>query len=333
LTTRTILLASPRSFCAGVERAIEIVERLLASRTGPIYVRRQIVHNTHVVQDLESRGAIFVDELDDVPYGATVVFSAHGVAPIVRGEAARRGLEVVDATCPLVTKVHVDARRYAARGDTVVLIGHAGHEEVEGTLGEAPEQTVLVETVDDVSSLTVDNPEHVSYLTQTTLAADETAAIIAALRDKFPSIRGPEASDICYASTNRQAAITAVAAEADLILVVGSGNSSNSRRLVELASRIGTPAYLIDDANDIRTEWRSSRVCDVYRLGERALDQPDGTATLKEPIEVCGAAVQPGLQGDADIRVVAGQRVVQVQDEVGTVRTLGGDHQRAAEPV
>jgi 4-hydroxy-3-methylbut-2-enyl diphosphate reductase len=255
MTTRTILLASPRSFCAGVERAIEIVERLLAARPGPVFVRKQIVHNTHVVEDLRSRGAVFVDELDEIPDGATVVFSAHGVAPAVRREAAGRGLTVVDATCPLVTKVHVEARRYAARGDTVVLIGHAGHEEVEGTLGEAPAQTVLVETVEDVAELLVADPSRVSYLTQTTLAVDETSAVVDALRTKFPALRGPDSADICYATTNRQVALAAIAERADLILVVGSRNSSNSRRLVELALRNGTPAYLVDGVDDVQVDW------------------------------------------------------------------------------
>jgi 4-hydroxy-3-methylbut-2-enyl diphosphate reductase len=227
----------------------------LDQRGGPIYVRKQIVHNTHVVADLQARGAVFVDELNVVPDGATVVFSAHGVSPAVRVEAAERGLEVIDATCPLVTKVHVEARRFAARGDTVVLIGHAGHEEVEGTLGEAPDQTVLVQTVGEVAGLEVANPERVSYLTQTTLAVDETAEIVGALRARFPALRGPASDDICYATTNRQDALTAIAAESDLVLVVGSTNSSNSVRLVELAHRHGTPSYLIDDPDDIRPEW------------------------------------------------------------------------------
>ncbi|MGW6276868.1 4-hydroxy-3-methylbut-2-enyl diphosphate reductase [Kribbella sp. NPDC055071] len=253
--SRTILLASPRSFCAGVERAVDIVERLLAARSGPIYVRKQIVHNTHVVEDLRARGAVFVDELDQVPAGATVVLSAHGVAPAVRRDAGQRGLEVVDATCPLVTKVHVEARRYAARGHTVVLIGHAGHEEVEGTLGEAPDQTVLVETLEDVEALEVDDPSRVAYLTQTTLAVDETTALIDALRNKFPGARGPDTADICYATTNRQAALTAIAEAADLVIVVGSENSSNSQRLVELAERNGTTAYLVDRASDVLVEW------------------------------------------------------------------------------
>ncbi|MCC8249185.1 4-hydroxy-3-methylbut-2-enyl diphosphate reductase [Saccharothrix luteola] len=250
-----VLLASPRSFCAGVERAIDIVDRLLDQRGGPIHVRKQIVHNSHVVTDLEARGAVFVDELDAVPDGATVVFSAHGVSPAVREEAARRGLDVIDATCPLVTKVHAEAKRYAARGDTVVLIGHAGHEEVEGTLGEAPSRTVLVETVADVEELEVADPTRVSYLTQTTLAMDDTAEVLAALREKFPALRGPSSVDICYASTNRQDAVREIAREADVVLVVGSPNSSNSVRLVETARRMGTPAHLIDDVSGIREDW------------------------------------------------------------------------------
>jgi 4-hydroxy-3-methylbut-2-enyl diphosphate reductase len=251
----TVLLAAPRSFCAGVERAIAVVEGLLDHLGGPIYVRKQIVHNLHVVADLQARGAVFVDELDAVPDGATVVFSAHGVSPAVRAQAAERGLEVIDATCPLVTKVHVEARRFATRGDTVILIGHAGHEEVEGTLGEVPDRTILVQSAEEVADLKVDDPTRVSYLTQTTLAVDDTAEIIKALRARFPALRGPASDDICYATTNRQDALAAIAVESDLVLVVGSANSSNSVRLVELARRHGTPSYLIDDARDIRPEW------------------------------------------------------------------------------
>jgi 4-hydroxy-3-methylbut-2-enyl diphosphate reductase len=252
--TRTVLLAAPRSFCAGVERAIAIVEQLLDQRGGPIYVRKQIVHNMHVVADLEARGAVFVDELDAVPDGATVVFSAHGVSPAVRAEAADRGLEAIDATCPLVAKVHTEARRFAARGDTVILVGHAGHEEVEGTLGEAPDQTLLVQTADEVAELEVADPARVSCLTQTTLSVDETSEIISALRARFPALQGPAAKDICYATTNRQEALKAITQESDLVLVVGSTNSSNSLRLMELARR-HTPSYLIDDPGDIRPEW------------------------------------------------------------------------------
>jgi 4-hydroxy-3-methylbut-2-enyl diphosphate reductase len=251
----TVLLAAPRSFCAGVERAIETVEHALRQRGRPVYVRKQIVHNAHVVAELEAQGAVFVDELTEVPPGATVVFSAHGVSPAVRAKAAQRELEVIDATCPLVTKVHTEARRFAARGDTVLLIGHAGHEEVEGTLGEAPEHTILVEDVAQARSATVPDPDRLSYLTQTTLAVAETEEILAVLRARFPTLRGPASDDICYATTNRQEALSTVAGDADLVLVIGSTNSSNSLRLVELARRAGTPAYLIDDASDIRPEW------------------------------------------------------------------------------
>lgn len=252
---RIVLLASPRSFCAGVERAIAVVEHLLDQQGGPIYVRKQIVHNSHVVADLQARGAVFVDELDAVPDGATVVFSAHGVSPAVRSEAADRGLEVIDATCPLVTKVHAEARRFAARSDIVVLIGHAGHEEVEGILGEAPDQTVLVQTAEEVADLEVADPERVSYLTQTTLSMDETTEIIQALRARFPALQGPASEDICYATTNRQHALKAIAEESDLVLVIGSANSSNSLRLVELARHHNTPSYLIDGPSDIQPEW------------------------------------------------------------------------------
>ena len=251
---RTVLLASPRSFCAGVERAIETVELALQHHGPPVYVRKQIVHNTHVVADLETRGAVFVDELDAVPDGACVVFSAHGVAPMVRDDAQQRGLDVIDATCPLVAKVHSEARRYAERGDTIVLIGHAGHEEVDGTMGEA-EGIRLVGSIADVDALRIDDPDRVSYLTQTTLSVEETAQIIDALRARFPRLRGPGGDDICYATSNRQAALAQVAGESDLVLVLGSANSSNSRRLAELASGAGTPAYLVEDAEQIQPRW------------------------------------------------------------------------------
>jgi 4-hydroxy-3-methylbut-2-enyl diphosphate reductase len=253
--TRQVVLAGPRSFCAGVERAIEIVERVLERQGPPVYVRKQIVHNTRVVGDLERRGAVFVDELDQVPDGATVVFSAHGVSPAVREEAARRGLAVIDATCPLVSKVHAEARRFAADGYTVALIGHAGHEEVEGTLGEAPGSTVLVQTAADVAALRPRDSERVAYLMQTTLSVDEAAEVAGALRERFPAVRAPGSDDICYATTNRQVAVRAVAAESDLVLVAGSTNSSNSVRLVETCERAGTPAYLIDGAEDIQLDW------------------------------------------------------------------------------
>jgi 4-hydroxy-3-methylbut-2-en-1-yl diphosphate reductase len=265
-SARQVLLAGPRSFCAGVERAIEIVERVLEQQGPPVYVRKQIVHNTRVVTDLEGRGAIFVDELDEVPDGATVVFSAHGVSPAVRAEATSRGLATVDATCPLVSKVHAEARRFADDGYLVALIGHAGHEEVEGTLGEAPESTVLIENADDVAKLLPvrllqqaqqqqAQPEKIAYLMQTTLAADEASGIAEAISQRFPQVRAPRNDDICYATTNRQNAVHAIAGEADLVLVAGSANSSNSVRLVERAERAGTPAHLIDGPEDIELGW------------------------------------------------------------------------------
>jgi 4-hydroxy-3-methylbut-2-enyl diphosphate reductase len=238
-----------------VERAIEIVERVLERQGQPVYVRKQIVHNTRVVGDLTRRGAVFVDELGQVPDGATVVFSAHGVSPMVREEAARRGLAVIDATCPLVSKVHAEARRFAADGYTVALIGHAGHEEVEGTLGEAPDSTVLVQSAADVAALRPRDSQRVAYLMQTTLSVDEAAEVAGALRERFPAVRAPGSDDICYATTNRQAAVRAVAAESDLVLVAGSANSSNSVRLVETCERAGTPAHLIDGAEDIQLDW------------------------------------------------------------------------------
>ncbi|MFI6172129.1 4-hydroxy-3-methylbut-2-enyl diphosphate reductase [Nocardia sp. NPDC051052] len=256
----TVLLAAPRSFCAGVERAIDTVERLLAApdRREPVYVRKQIVHNTHVVAGLAARGAVFVEELDEVPAGATVVFSAHGVSPAVHAQAKARGLRVIDATCPLVTKVHAEARRFAARGDTIVLVGHAGHEEVEGTAGEAPEVTLVIDSPAEAATLQVPDENRVAYLTQTTLSVDEAEETIQALRQRFPQLHGPSSADICYASTNRQQAVEAVARQSDLMLVIGSRNSSNSQRLVEVAQRQGVPAYLIDDASAISPEWLAS---------------------------------------------------------------------------
>ncbi len=252
---RTVLLASPRSFCAGVERAIEVVERALEQRGAPIYVRKQIVHNVHVVGELEQRGAVFVEELDEVPDGATVVFSAHGVSPQVKATAAARGLDVIDATCPLVNKVHAEARTFARMGKTIVLVGHDGHEEVEGTMGEAPEAIRLVETVEDLDRLELDDPAQVAYLTQTTLSVDDTAEVVDALRARFPALVGPRSADICYATQNRQLALKAVARASDLVLVVGSDNSSNSVRLVEVSEREGTPARLIDDHTMLDPAW------------------------------------------------------------------------------
>jgi 4-hydroxy-3-methylbut-2-enyl diphosphate reductase len=252
---RRILLASPRGYCAGVERAVETVERALELYGAPVYVRKQIVHNLHVVQELEARGAVFVEEETEVPEGGTVVFSAHGVAPSVRANAELRRLHTIDATCPLVTKVHVQARRYAAEGYTVVLIGHAGHEEVVGTMGEAPDSIVLVESVDDVESLVFPAGAKLAYITQTTLSVDETAEVIAALRRRFPHIHAPKKEDICYATSNRQWAVKEMLAEIDLLLVLGSRNSSNSNRLVEVARAGGVEAYLVDDEREIEDGW------------------------------------------------------------------------------
>ena len=250
-----VLLASPRGYCAGVERAVETVEKALDLYGPPIYVRKQIVHNLHVVRDLEARGAVFVDDERDVPEGETVVFSAHGVAPSVHTNAAARGLQTLDATCPLVTKVHVQARRYAEAGYTIVLIGHAGHEEVVGTMGEAPGSIALVESVADVDALEFEDGARLAYVTQTTLSVDETSEIIAALRARFPDIYAPKKEDICYATSNRQWAVKEMLPEIDLLLVLGSRNSSNSNRLVETARAAGVDAYLIDDAGEIDERW------------------------------------------------------------------------------
>jgi 4-hydroxy-3-methylbut-2-enyl diphosphate reductase len=252
---KRVLLASPRGYCAGVERAVETVERALALYGAPVYVRKQIVHNLHVVRELEALGAVFVESVHDVPEGAPVVFSAHGVAPAVRGAAIERGLTAIDATCPLVTKVHTQARRYAAGGYTIVLIGHAGHEEVEGTTGEAPEAIVLVESVADAEALSLPAETPLAYITQTTLSVDETREIVDVLRRRFPRIVGPEKEDICYATSNRQWAVKELLNQIDLLLVVGSRNSSNSVRLVDVARTAGVPAYLIDDASEIDEAW------------------------------------------------------------------------------
>jgi 4-hydroxy-3-methylbut-2-enyl diphosphate reductase len=255
-TPDKLLLAAPRGYCAGVDRAVQTVERALELYGPPVYVRKEIVHNKHVVAQLRERGAIFVEELDDeVPEGAMTVFSAHGVSPAVHADAARRGLRTIDATCPLVTKVHREALKFAADGYTIVLIGHAGHEEVEGTMGEAPEQIVLVETEEDVDRLEVADPERVAYVSQTTLSVDETRAVIARLRERFPSITGPRTDDICYATTNRQAAVKQMAGQCDLVLVIGSRNSSNSNRLVDVARAAGADSHLIDNESQVRESW------------------------------------------------------------------------------
>jgi 4-hydroxy-3-methylbut-2-enyl diphosphate reductase len=250
-----ILLAQPRGFCAGVDRAIEIVERALLQFGAPIYVRHEIVHNAYVVADLRAKGAIFIEELDDVPAGATLVFSAHGVSKAVRAEAAARGFAIFDATCPLVTKVHVEVAKMRKQGCEVVMIGHDGHPEVEGTMGQADAGMHLVETVADVAGLEVANPELLAYVSQTTLSVDDTAAVIAALKQKYPNIIEPKKGDICYATTNRQEAVKFMAPQVELVIVVGSPNSSNSNRLREVAEKMGTPAHMIDNASQIDPQW------------------------------------------------------------------------------
>src|SRR6476660_1394724 len=251
-----LLLAAPRGYCAGVDRAVQTVERALELYGPPVYVRKEIVHNKHVVETLRAKGAIFIDELDDtVPEGAMTVFSAHGVSPMVHDDAARRGLRTIAATCPLVTKVHREAVKFAQDGYTIVLIGHDGHEEVEGTMGEAPDHIVLVETVADVDVLEVPDPDKLAYISQTTLSVDETRAIINRLRERFPSIIGPRTDDICYATTNRQAAVKQMAPHCDLVLVIGSRNSSNSNRLVEVARDHGAASYLIDNEAQVNEAW------------------------------------------------------------------------------
>ncbi len=251
-----LLLAAPRGYCAGVDRAVQTVERALELYGAPVYVRKEIVHNKHVVAQLRDRGAVFVDELrDEIPEGAITVFSAHGVSPMVHADADRRRLRTIDATCPLVTKVHREAIKFASEGYTIVLIGHAGHEEVEGTMGEAPDRIVLVETEADVDSLEVEDPEKLAYISQTTLSVDETRNIINRLRERFPAITGPRTDDICYATTNRQSAVKQMAAECDLVLVIGSKNSSNSVRLVQVAQEHGAASHLIDNADELDESW------------------------------------------------------------------------------
>jgi len=250
-----VVLAQPRGFCAGVERAIEIVERALAKFGPPIYVRHEIVHNRHVVEDLRTRGAVFVDELDEIPPGSMTVFSAHGVAKRVEELAAERRLPVFDATCPLVAKVHAEGRRYAAQGREIVLVGHAGHAEVEGTIGQIPGTVHLVQTAEDVATLEVGSADRLAYITQTTLSVDDTRGVISALQSRFPSIVGPDVRDICYATQNRQQAVHDLAKQVDLILVVGSKNSSNSNRLREIGQELGKPSYLIDDASALERDW------------------------------------------------------------------------------
>jgi 4-hydroxy-3-methylbut-2-enyl diphosphate reductase len=277
MAVEKLLLAAPRGYCAGVDRAVQTVERALELHGAPVYVRKEIVHNKHVVEQLRERGAVFVDELDDeIPEGAITVFSAHGVSPAVHADAEARSLRTIDATCPLVTKVHREVVKFAREGYTIVLIGHAGHEEVEGTMGEAPEHTVLVETEADVDALDLPDPTRVAYVSQTTLSVDETTAIIARLRERFPAIVGPRTDDICYATTNRQAAVKQMAGQCDLVLVIGSQNSSNSQRLVEVSRERGTDAYLIDNAGQVDADWLE---------GKRVVGISSGASAPEELVE------------------------------------------------
>ena len=303
-----VLLASPRGYCAGVERAVETVELALDHYGPPVYVRKQIVHNIHVVRDLEARGAIFVEDESEAPLGSTIVFSAHGVAPSVHVQSAERGLNTIDATCPLVTKVHVQAKRYAASGYTVVLIGHAGHEEVVGTMGEAPDATVLVQDVAEAEALDLPADTKIAYITQTTLSVDETSEIISTLRRRFPEIYAPKKEDICYATSNRQWAVKEMLAEVELLLVIGSRNSSNSNRLVDVARASGVDAHLIDDEAEIDERWLEgvrtvgvtsgasapeklvTRVCDWFRARGVSRIEPfrmmNEDVTFRLPVEL-----------------------------------------------
>ncbi|MDX6632241.1 MAG: 4-hydroxy-3-methylbut-2-en-yl diphosphate reductase [Solirubrobacterales bacterium] len=293
---RRVLLAAPRGYCAGVDRAVQAVEHALDIHGAPIYVRKEIVHNKHVVEELEKRGAIFVDQETEVPEGATVVFSAHGVAPSVHENAASRRLRTIDATCPLVTKVHVEARKFAADGYTIVLVGHEGHEEVEGTTGEAPDSIVLVQTVDDVDRLELEDPEKVAYITQTTLSVDETNEIIERLRQRFPAIVGPRTDDICYATTNRQVAVKALARQCELVLVIGSTNSSNSNRLVEVAREHGADSYLIDN---------HTQVDEVWLEGVETVGITSGASAPEELVErLVNFFEQRGAQDVSELRVI-----------------------------
>ena len=292
-----MLLAAPRGYCAGVDRAVQTVERALELYGAPVYVRKEIVHNKHVVEQLRERGAIFVDEIDaSIPAGATTVFSAHGVSPAVHAQAAERSLSTSDATCPLVTKVHVEAKKFAAEGYTIVLIGHSGHEEVEGTMGEAPESIVLVETEADVDALQIEDPEKIAYISQTTLSVDETRTIITRLRQRFPAIIGPRTDDICYATTNRQAAVKQMAAECDLVLVIGSQNSSNSQRLVEVARDYGADSYLIDNEAQVEEEWLD---------GKRVVGISSGASAPEELVRrLVAFFTKRGVQEVAEFEVI-----------------------------
>jgi 4-hydroxy-3-methylbut-2-enyl diphosphate reductase len=317
--TKRVLLLKPRGFCAGVVRAVDIVKIALETFGAPIYVRKEIVHNSYVVNDLAQKGAIFVNELDEVPSGARVIYSAHGVSPAVREDAKARGLKVVDATCPLVTKVHVEAIKFAKQGYSLVLVGHRDHEEVEGTQGEAPDVTQVVSTVEEVAALVVPDPNKVAYLTQTTLSLDEAKYMIEALKKKFPNIVGPHAQDICYATENRQTAVKNVAHGADLVLVVGSRNSSNSNRLVEVSENLGTNSFLIDKAEDIQPVWLEDVSTVAITAGASAPEilvqeviaylQEKGYGSVEE-VEVMPENVRFGLPPEIVQAIAAAPRAV-----------------------
>jgi 4-hydroxy-3-methylbut-2-enyl diphosphate reductase len=316
LHVKQIVLAGPRGFCAGVDRAIDIVELALQVCPHPVYVRKEIVHNRHVVEALRAKGAHFVDELDEVPDDATVIFSAHGISPAVRDEAQRRRLRVIDATCPLVTKVHLEAIRYAREGYSIILVGHADHDEVVGTMGEAPDRMFVIARPEDVDQLEVPDPTKVAYLTQTTLSVDDTRDCVEALRRRFPGIVGPAKDDICYATQNRQAAVKTVAGEVDVLLVIGAANSSNANRLVEVSRVMGTPSHLIADKNDIRAEWLSG----AERVGVTA-----GASTpeflVSEVVEELrrrrGAAVREVRVVDEDVRFGMPRELEEIARQAG----------------
>ena len=316
-----VTLANPRGFCAGVDRAILIVERALAKYGAPIYVRHEVVHNRFVVDNLRQQGAVFVDDLDQIPPNATVIFSAHGVSRAVRRDAEQRSLNVFDATCPLVTKVHIEVRQYRKRGFEIILIGHAGHPEVEGTMGQADGGIHLIESEDDVAALTVDRPQQLAFVSQTTLSMDDTARIIQALRNRFPNIVGPRKDDICYATQNRQDAVKKLAQQCDIVFVVGSPNSSNSNRLREIARQCGVPAYLIDGAAQIQPEWLIGKQCAGVTAGAsapeslvaRVVEQLGATTRAIEldgPAENISFSLPAKLKLDADVDVVAGDEVM-----------------------
>ena len=314
-TISEILLAGPRGFCAGVERAIDIVELALSVCQPPVYVRKEIVHNRHVVEELRTKGAIFVDELDEVPDQATVIFSAHGISPEVRREAERRGLRVIDATCPLVTKVHLEAIRYGREDYSIVLIGHQDHDEVIGTLGEAPDRIHVIASAEEVEKFEVPDPDKIAYLTQTTLSVDDTRDVIEALRRKFPKIVGPSRDDICYATQNRQAAVKRLASDVDVLLVIGAANSSNANRLVEVAKMAGTRAYLINDVRDIRPEWLAG----VGRVGVTAGASTPETL-VSETVQALsgnGVTVREVHVVEEDVRFAIPQELDQIARERG----------------